>query len=143
MSIETIFGNLSFNLFITNSRTYEVCSTPCQRKSLKLNLKKLRMTFSLAFGINSDAIEFYEANSKGTKFKKINSWSVDIGQCNGNCKHLATELQSLSMFSGDEMPKTFCTPSHTSHLILKFQTTVCFFFAFRPFDLSFFRMLIM
>ena len=96
------------------------------------------MTFSLAFGINSDAIEFYEANSEGTKFKKINAWSVDIGQCNGNCKHLDMELQSLSMFSGDETPKTFCTPSHTSHLILKFQSTVCFF-VFRPFDVIFFQ----
>ena len=115
------------NIFIAGNRKYDVCSTPCQRKSLNLSLKKLRMTFSMAFGIDFDEMEFYEANSEGNNFKKLNSWSVDIGQCNGNCKQLDMELESLAMLGGTATPKTFCTPSHTDHLIVKFQSTVWIF----------------
>ena len=91
---------------------------------MKLSLKKLRMTFSMAFGIDSNDMEFYEANSVGDKFKKLHSWSIDIGQCNGNCKQLDIELQSLSMIGGVATPKTFCTPSETGHLIVKFKSAV-------------------
>ena len=78
----------------------------------------------MAFGIDSDEMEFYEANSVGDKFKKLHSWSIDIGQCNGNCKQLDIELQSLSMLGGVATPKTFCTPSETGHLIVKFRSAV-------------------
>lgn len=78
----------------------------------------------MAFGIDSNEMEFYEANSVGDKFKKLNSWSIDIGQCNGNCKQLDIELQSLSMVGGVATPTTFCTPSETGHLIVKFRSTV-------------------